>query len=102
MSDRDDRPDLNRPAAEGSGLDAPSEEHVYGKDGRYPTGEGVSETPIHSSYEAIALRNDLARQLENVVAAARAWARADGEPQSEAIAEALAELYDRVGTPPQP
>ena len=92
MSDRDDRSKLN----------VPDEENVLAKDGRYPSGEGLSETPIHASYEAIALRNDLARQLENVVAAARAWSRADGEPESQAIAEALAELYDRVGTAPQP
>lgn len=101
MSDRDDRPDLNRPD-DRSRLDVPDKEHIYGKDGRYPSGEGVSETPIQKDYEAIALRNDLARQLENVLAGARAWARADGEPESEAIAEAIAELYERIGTPPQP
>ncbi len=92
MSDLDDRPRLN----------VPDEENVHAKDGRYPSGEGVSETPIHRSYEAIALHNDLARQLENVLAGARAWARADGEPESEAIAEALSDIYERVGTPPQP
>ena len=102
MSDPTDRPDLYHPDDDRSRLDVPDEENIYGKDGRYPSGEGVSETPIHRSYEAIALHNDLARQLENVLAGARAWARADGEAESQAIAEALAELYERVGTPPQP
>jgi hypothetical protein len=92
MSDPDDR----------SRLDVPDEENVFAKDGRYPSGEGVSETPIHAKYEAIAVRNDLARQLERVVAGARAWARADGGQESSDIADALAELYDRVGTPPKP
>ena len=92
MPDHDDRSKLN----------VPDEENVHAKQGPYPSGEGVSETPINAKYEAIALRNDLARQLENVVAGARAWARADGEPESSAIADALAELYDRVGTPPKP
>lgn len=91
MSDPDDRSRLNVPDAE----------HIYAKDGRYPSGEGVSETPIHAAYEAIALHADLARQLENALAGARAWARADGEAESQAIAEALAELYERVGTPPE-
>ena len=92
MSDPDDRSRLN----------VPDEENVFAKHGLYPSGEGVSETPIHAVYEAIALRNDLARQLENVVAGARAWAQADGERESSDIADALAELYDRVGTPPKP
>lgn len=102
MTDSDDRSDLNRPDDDRSRLDVPDKEHIYGKDGRYPSGEGVSETPIQKDYEAIALRNDFARQLENVLAGARAWARADGKPESEAIAEAIADLYERVGTPPQP
>jgi hypothetical protein len=92
MTDPDDRSRLN----------VPDETNVFAKDGRYPSGEGVSETPIHAAYEAIALRNDLARQLESVVVGARAWARADGTPESQATAEALAEIYDRVGTPPKP
>jgi hypothetical protein len=81
----------------------PDDDRVHDEDeGLYPSGEGVSETPIHATYEAIALRNDLARQLEDVVVAARAWARADDEPESEAIAEALAELFDRIGEPLEP
>ena len=92
MSDPDDRSRLN----------VPDEENVFAKHGLHPSGEGLSETPIHAAYEAIALRNDLARQLENVVAGARAWARADGTPESQATAEALAENYDQVGAPPKP
>jgi hypothetical protein len=41
----------------------------------------------------------LARQLQNVVAAARAWARAEDTTEALAIAGALAEIDDRVGMP---
>ena len=92
MSDPDDRSRLN----------VPDEENVFAKHGLHPSGEGVSETPIHEAYEAIALHNDLARQLENALVGARAWARADGGSESQAIAEALAELHERVGAPPRP
>jgi hypothetical protein len=89
MTDRSDRPDPQ----------LPDEPRVHDDEGLYPSGEGVSETPIHATYEPIALRNELARQLEDVVAAARAWARADDTTEALAIADALAEIYDRVGLP---
>jgi hypothetical protein len=89
MTDRSDR----------SNLPASEEDRVHDDGGLYPAGEGLSETPIHPTYEAMAMRNDLARQLENVLAAARAWARADGTPEAQAIADVLAELYERVGAP---
>lgn len=70
---------------------------LHDDEGLHPTGEGLSETPIHATYEVIAVRNDLVRQLEDVVATARSWARADGSPGARRIAEALAELYERLG-----
>ena len=78
---------------------APDDTRAHDFDGLHPAGEGLSETPIHATYEAIALRNDLARQLEGVVVTARAWARGDDTPESLAIADALAEIYERVGEP---
>ena len=89
MTDRSDRPEP--PVSD--------EPRVHDDEGLYPSGEGVSETPIHATYESIALRNELARQLENVVAAARAWARAEDTTEARAIADALSEIYDRVGLP---
>ena len=89
MSDRSDRHDPH----------GPDDERVHDDEGLHPTGEGLSETPIHATYEAIAQRTDLARQLEDVLAAASAWARADGTPESRAIADALAEIAERVGEP---
>jgi hypothetical protein len=78
---------------------APDEERSPDGEGLHPSGEGVSETPIHSTYEAIAQRNDLARQLEDVLASARSWARSDGSPEAMAIADALGEIYERLGEP---
>ncbi|TVR95120.1 MAG: hypothetical protein EA416_02345 [Trueperaceae bacterium] len=89
MTDRNDRDPF--PAFD--------DEHSPDGEGLHPTGEGVSETPIHSTYEAIAQRNDLARQLEDVLASARTWARNDGSPQAHAIADALGEIYERLGEP---
>jgi hypothetical protein len=89
MTDPRDRPNLH----------VPDDERSPNDEGLHPSGKGLSETPIHPTYEAIALRNDLARQLEGVVAAARAWARADDSPESLAVADALEEIYDRVGEP---
>ena len=76
---------------------APDDTRVHDDEGLHPSGEGLSETPIHATYEAIALHNELARQLDNVVTAARAWARADDSSEALAVADALAEIYDRVG-----
>jgi hypothetical protein len=57
MTDRSDRTEPREP----------EEPRLQDDQGLYPSGEGVSETPIHATYEAIALRNELARQLENVM-----------------------------------
>jgi hypothetical protein len=92
MTDRSDRPNAH----------VRDDESPLDDDGLHPAGEGLTETPIHATYEAIALHNDLARQLEEVVVAARAWARADDTPESLAIADALEEIYDRVGEPTEP
>ena len=95
MTDRNDRP--SAPTPEEILID--DEGRVHDDEGLHPTGEGLSETPIHSGYEAIALHNDLARQLDGAVATARAWARSDGSPEAHAIADALGEIFERVGAP---
>lgn len=67
-----------------------------------PAGEGITETHLHPTYEAIALRNDLARQLEETLAGARAWARADDTEEARAIADALAVIHERLGETLEP
>jgi hypothetical protein len=95
MTDRNDDPSV--PMSDESPFEV--EGRVHDDEGLHPAGEGLSETPIHATYEAIALHNDLARQLEGAVATARALARSDGSPESHAIADALGEIFDRVGAP---
>jgi hypothetical protein len=68
-------------------------------DGLEPGGDGLSPASMLDAYEGIAQRDDLARQLEDVIASARAWARASGGEEPHAIAEALADLYERLGPP---
>ena len=68
-------------------------------EGLAPGGDGVTETPFRPEFESIALRDDLARRLEGIVISAREWAQEDGSEEAHAIAEALADIYDRVGAP---
>ncbi len=62
-------------------------------------GGGVSETPLRPEYESVALRTDLARRLEDVVATAQDWAREEGSDSAHAIAEALLDIYELLGEP---
>ncbi len=64
-----------------------------------PGGDGVTETPFRPEFESVALRSDLALRLEGIVISAREWAQEDGTDEAHAIAEALADIYDRVGAP---
>jgi len=68
-------------------------------DGLEPGGDGLSPASMLDAYESIAQRDELARQLEDVVASARSWSRAEGSGEAHDIAEALADLYERVGAP---
>jgi hypothetical protein len=62
-------------------------------------GEGMTEIPLRSEYESIARRNDLARQLEDLIVGAREWAQETGSDDAHAIAEELADIYERLGAP---
>ncbi len=64
-----------------------------------PTGEGITETPFLPAFEAIALREELARGLEDLLPNAREWAHIDGSDEALAIAETLTEIAERLGEP---
>ncbi len=86
----------------GLGVDSPSDvDTPRGPDDEAlaPGGDGVTETPFRPEFESVALRDDLARRLEGIVISARDWAQETGSDEAHAIAEALADIYDRVGSP---
>lgn len=64
-----------------------------------PTGDGITETPFQPAFEASALREELARGLEDLLPGAREWAHIDGSDEALAIAAALAEIAERLGDP---
>ena len=61
--------------------------------------DGVHETPISEGYEQIALRDELARKLESVVADAADWARESREDDAQQIYDDLRDIYDRIAEP---
>lgn len=71
--------------------------HVLDEEDLEPGGSGLTDTPFAPEYERVARHDELARQLEDVVATAQAWAREVGTRDAVEIAEALGELYERVG-----
>jgi hypothetical protein len=62
-------------------------------------GEGMTEIPLRSEYEAIARRNDLARQLEDLIVGVREWAQETDSDDAAEIAEELVDIYERLGAP---
>jgi hypothetical protein len=66
-----------------------------------PAGGGVSETPLLEEYAAIARRNDLARQFEDLIAGIREFAQEHDSDDAAAIADELVDVYDRFGEPPE-
>jgi hypothetical protein len=66
-----------------------------------PAGGGISETPLLQEYASIARRNDLARQLEDLIAGIREFAQENDSEEDAAIADELVDIYDRFGEPPE-
>ena len=62
-----------------------------------PSGGGFTDTPLRTEYETMARHDDLSRRLEDLVADTREWAREDGSDGARAIAESLADVYERLG-----
>jgi hypothetical protein len=64
-----------------------------------PLGSGLADTPLRDEYESIALRAELARRLEDLIASAAEWARDDGSAEAQDIVDMLSEAYERLGEP---
>jgi len=64
-----------------------------------PAGGGFTDTPLRRAYEEISRRDELARQLGEVVINAQEWADEDGSPEALDIYESLNDIYERLGEP---
>lgn len=62
-------------------------------------GGGFTDTPLRRPYEEMSRRDELARQLEEIVINAQEWADEDGSPEALDIYESLNDIYERLGEP---
>lgn len=80
--------------------DAPADvEMPRVSDDKDPWRGGVVDTPLQKEYENVATRDELARNLEDLIADARDWARDSEEDDAQAIVSALVDVYERLGGP---
>jgi len=61
--------------------------------------DGTNEVVISEFSEDVARRDELARQLEDIVAGALEWSEMSEDEDARAIYEALADLFERVSAP---
>lgn len=61
--------------------------------------DGTNEVVIDEYNESVARRDELARQLEDLVASALEWSEISEDEDAQQIYEDLADLYERVNAP---
>lgn len=61
--------------------------------------QGRPQDPIGRTQERIALRDDLARQLEDLIADARSWLDESEDPEAQGIVDDLTDIYERLSAP---
>ena len=89
--------DIER-AAEPSQRD-PAMDFNYTHDDPDRQRDGVHDVPFMEEYENVARRDELARRMDDTVAAARSWAQESNEPDAQEIVDLLVEASDRLGRP---
>lgn len=62
-------------------------------------GGGFTDTPLRRPYEMMGRRDELARQLEELLINAQEWADEEGSPEALDIYESLNDIYQRLGEP---
>lgn len=62
-------------------------------------GGGFTDTPLRRPYEAMARRDEIARQLGELLINAQEWADEDGSAEALEIFESLNDVYERLGEP---
>lgn len=61
--------------------------------------QGVGDMPLREDYEKIALRDQVARQFEELLEAVEVWLEDDDSPETRSIYQDLLDIYERVGQP---
>jgi hypothetical protein len=61
--------------------------------------DGTNEVVIDEYNESVARRDELARQLEDLVASTLEWSEISEDEDAQQIYEDLADLYERVNAP---
>ena len=61
--------------------------------------DGTNEVVIDEYNESVARRDEIARQLEDLVASALEWSEISEDEDAQKIYEDLADLYERVNAP---
>ena len=61
--------------------------------------DGVHSTPLDTDNQAQALRDDLAEELEDLLATAETWVDLSNDSDAQAIYDLLADAYERLGSP---
>lgn len=62
-------------------------------------GGGFTDTPLRRPYESMGRRDDLSRQLGELLVEVQEWADEDGSPEALDIYESLNDVYERLGEP---
>lgn len=62
-------------------------------------GGGFTDTPLRAPYEAMARRDELARQLGELLIGAQEWADHDGSREAIDIYQSLDDVYQQLGEP---
>lgn len=62
-------------------------------------GGGFTDTPLRRPYAMMARRDELARQMEDLLVNAQEWADEEGSPEALDIYESLNDIYGRLGEP---
>lgn len=61
--------------------------------------QGVGDMPLREDYEKIALRDQVAKQFEELLEAVEVWLEDDDSIEARSIYQDLLEIYERVGEP---
>ena len=66
-----------------------------------PSGSVSFRPHMRGVYEAMARRDDIARRVEELLVEVQEWAEEDGSEEAMAVLEALEDVADILGEPPE-